>query len=80
MGRFGVMPESLEKIARSSSWTILNELLAGADRGEHLRAERLGVFHLVAKFLRDLVIHVGREQGQAHLAHGIATLLSLSLP
>ncbi len=47
-----------------------DELLAGADAGQHLRAETL-FLHLVAKILGDLVIHIGGEQRQAHFPHGV---------
>ena len=70
-GRFGVSSVvSLPKIGQQFVVDDLHELLAGPDARQHLRAERL-LLHLVAKLLRDLVIHVGGQQRQAHLAHGV---------
>ncbi len=48
----------------------LHDLLAGRDTAQDFFAQRL-VFHLGDELFRHLVIDVGLEEREAHLAHGV---------
>ena len=64
-------------MATSSSLHDLDDHLAGRDRLDHVLADGLGL-HLVDEVAHHLERHVRLEQRAAHLAHGLATSLSVS--
>ena len=60
--------------AVSSSETIFTTCWPGFSDDEHVLPER-ALLHRRGELLDDLEVHVGLEQGEAHLAHGLVDVV-----